>query len=319
MNIVFFGSSEFSLAAFAACLESTYHRVVLVVTTPDRKKGRGLKTLPTPVRILAEARSLAVEAPESLKSEKLLEQVAALKPDLFVVSSYGKMIPDAWLKLPAKVALNVHPSLLPRHRGAAPINWTILEGDKETGVTIAEVTSKLDAGDIFNQLKIPVMPEANAETLSAQLADLSHKALTGVFEKIERDRLSRTTQDETKSTYARKLTKEDGAVNWNLPAIQIARQVRGLLPWPTAYAIFNQTSLQILNAKPDGTDFVGAKPGQIVEITKEEILRIQTGSGILAVIQVLPAGKKQMSAGEFARGRRLNTGFIFESPQTSKS
>ncbi|MBI3306760.1 MAG: methionyl-tRNA formyltransferase [Candidatus Omnitrophica bacterium] len=311
MNIVFFGSSEFSLSAFAACLESD-HKIVLVITAPDRKKGRGLKTFPTPVRVYAEARAIPLLAPENLKSPDLLKQVKGLKPDLFVVSSYGKMIPDAWLKLPSKVALNVHPSLLPRHRGAAPINWTILEGDKETGVSIAQVTSKLDAGDIFYQNRIPVMPEADAQTLGSQLALLSHKVLTEVFGEIEKERLTGAPQNESQSTYARKLTKEDGLIDWTKPVIQISRQIRGLVPWPTAYTFFKKERLQILKAKPDtAVDFVGAKPGQILDI-KEGVMRIQTGSGILALIRVLPAGKKEMSAGDFARGRQLETGFVFD-------
>lgn len=319
MNIAFFGSSEFSLSAFAACLESR-HKVVLVITTPDRKKGRGLKTLPTPVKIFAQARGIPIEVPENLKSQDLLERVKELRPNLFVVSSYGKMIPTAWLKIPAKFALNVHPSLLPRHRGAAPIHWTILEGDRESGVSIAEVTSQLDAGDIFYQMRIPVMPETDARILSSQLASLSYKAVTEVFDQIEKDRLIGSPQDESKSTYARKLTKEDGLIDWRAQAVQIGRQVRGLIPWPAAYTIFNGEPLRIFKAKADETlNFVGAKPGQVLDITQEGVMRIQTGGGILAVMRVLPAGKKEMSAGEFARGWHLEPGFIFESHGPAKS
>lgn len=308
--IVFFGSSEFSLEALKACLE-TRRKVGLVITTPDRPKGRGLKFQPTPVRLFCEQNQIPFEAPDKLKDESLIARVKSLNPDFFAVSSYGKIIPSSWLTIPKQLALNVHPSLLPKYRGAAPLNWPILNGDDETGISIAEVTSQLDAGDIFYQKRIPLSEEMNSESLSSGLAELSKEALMTVFSQIETKTLSRTPQIEAASTYARKLTKEDGRIDWKKSAAEISRLARGLLPWPGAHSVFRDEPILILKAKTETLSGSPLAPGQITEIDKNGLLKIQTGEGILAIESLRPAGKKDMSGADFARGRRLSPGSSF--------
>jgi methionyl-tRNA formyltransferase len=305
VSIIFFGSSEFSLGALKASLQSG-HPVSLVITTPDANKGRGLQSQPTPVRIFAEENGFPFEAPENLKDSELLKKIENLKPEFYVVSSYGKLIPTSWLQVPSKLCINIHPSLLPKYRGAAPINWPIINGDKETGLSIAEVTSKLDAGDIFSQRKIPLELTDDSDSLSKKLSDLSFDGLLDVFEQIKKGNLQRTAQDETQTNYARKLTKEDGLILWNRTALEIHNQIRGLLPWPTAFTYFQKEPLQILKSSISGPDS-NYLPGHISAITKED-LRIETADGALNLLRVKPAGKKEMTGGDFARGKRLQIG-----------
>ena len=313
MTIVFFGSSEFSLAALQECLTQPLG-VRLAVTTPNRRKGRGLAESPTPVRLFCEKQGIPVEAPESLKSPELVERIRNLQPELFVVSSYGKMIPSSWLKIPARAALNVHPSLLPKYRGAAPLNWPILVGESETGVSIAEVTDRLDAGDIFEQIAVPIGPRTDSQQLGAELARLSQVALARVLEQIEGGNLKRILQEESRSSYARKLTKEDGLLDWQLSAWELDRKVRGLKPWPGAYAHFRGEPLRILKAHPQEAAGSGAQPGTILEIHGCGFLRIQTGKGALCVETLKPAGKSEMTGAEFAHGKRLACGMLLASP-----
>ncbi len=309
--IIFFGSSEFSIEALTACLESR-HRILLVITTPDRPKGRGLKLQPTPVRLFCEQKGIPVEAPDKLKDEILMGKVKALNPDFFVVSSYGKIIPSSWLQIPKRLALNVHPSLLPKYRGAAPLHWPILNGDAETGISIAEVTPQLDAGDIFYQKKVPITDETDSELLSKQLAELSRQALASVFEQIQKNTLSRTPQEESLASYARKLTKEDGQLDWKKTASELSRFVRGLRPWPGAYALFQNEQLHILKAQAEEGNTSPLRPGQIAAVDKNGFLKIQTGKGVFAIERLRPAGKKEMSGADFARGKRLAPGVSFQ-------
>ena len=238
-----------------------------------------MKFLPTPAYLAAEKMGLPVEAPHSLKDEDLLEKVRAMTPDVFVVSSYGKLIPDAWLEIPAQLSINVHPSLLPKYRGASPINGPILNGDKETGVSIIEVVSKLDAGDIFWQRRIPLEEDMDSESLCARLANRSKEGILEVLQKIEKKTLIRVSQDESKSTLTKKLTKEDGKIEWSRGAREIGNQVRGLLPWPNAYTHYGDELMQILKARLSPIHGSEEKPGQILEIRKDGCLLIGQRGG----------------------------------------
>lgn len=309
-DVVFFGSSDFSLSALKACLD--YHRVVHVITTPDRPKGRGLQLLPTPVRAFCIENKIPVTAPPTLKNSDLMESIRRLKPFLFVVSSYGKMIPSPWLGVPSRLNLNVHPSLLPKYRGAAPVNWPILNGDGETGLSIAEVTDKLDAGGIFYQKKIDLPSNMDSGELEEILAELSFEALRTVFDQIDKGVEQRTVQIDTESTYARKLAKDDGIIQWNSDAKTIANQVRGLLPWPLAVASFDKVMMQILKATDDSDNPSGV-PGEILAVDKKRnALRVKTLKGCLEIYQIKPAGKNVMDAVSFANGWRVQPGMKFE-------
>lgn len=310
MPIVFFGSSEFSLPSLRACIDSGIP-VKLVVTTPDTKKGRGLHSAPTPVKVYAQSQNLPVIAPEKLRNPEILESVKKLSPDYFVVASYGKIIPADWLKVPAKLAINVHPSLLPKYRGAAPINWPILNGDPETGLCLMEVVDKLDAGDVFFTQKIPIGPHDDSISLGCKLSELSYPAVKNLLASLEKGNpVPRMPQNEADMTYARKLTKQDGVIDWKLPAGVLERRVRGLLPWPGAYTFFEGQVLQILKAGPAAGISGNGMPGETVQVTKQGIA-VQTGAGPLELLRVKPAGKAEMSGADFARGRRLAPGFRF--------
>ena len=309
MKLIFFGSSDFSLPPLEACLESGIE-TALVVTTPDQKKGRGLEPLSNSVRQFCTQRSLPCEAFESLKNPPALELVKILKPDIFVVASYGKMIPAAWLAVPPQ-RLNIHPSLLPKYRGAAPLNWPILDGQKETGLSIAEITSQLDSGDIFYQEKMPLDSRMDSAQLSRELSRRAAQALRGLLGELRKGKpLKRTAQAEGLASYARKLVKEDGRLSWQEDAQIWDRKIRGLRPWPGAYVLFEKEPLAILEAEPLNAD-APAKPGALLAVEKDGAIQVQAGKGILRIRQVKPAGRKAMSAADFVRGRRLETGFDF--------
>ena len=310
MTIVFFGSSEFSLASLRACIDSGI-TISLVITTPDVQKGRGLQTLSTPVKIFALKSNLPVIDPPKLKNEEILAQVKKISPDYFVVASYGKMIPSDWLKIPKILAINVHPSLLPKYRGAAPINWSILNGDEETGLSLAEVTNKLDAGDILYQKSFKIDDGETALTLGKKLEDISYTALKETLLKLNAGETPhRTVQDDSKSCYARKLTKEDASIPWNSSAEEISLQIRGLQPWPGTSTFFQSQQVQIVEAKVLETDSA-LKPGVICQVLKQSFT-VQTGKGEIEILRVKPAGKNEMSAGDFARGKRLQPGDFFQ-------
>ena len=312
MDIIFFGSSQFSIAALEACLQAD-HKISCVVTTPVQKQGRGLREILNPVHQFCASRGLPCLAPESLKTGDSIERVRALQPELFVVSSYGKLIPGAWLAIP-RLSLNVHPSLLPLYRGAAPVNWPILNGDTHTGVSIAEVTGKLDGGDIFYQTLTEIPSACNSLDLSRILAQDSAAALLKVFEDYRCGSLTRLTQDEGRSTYARKLEKIDGLIDWRRDAAAIERQIRGLLPWPVAFTFSRGVLLQILKARVESEKGSGTAAGELLEISKDGSIKIQTGLGVLAIERVKPAGRTEMGAAAFVRGKRLEPGSLFEAP-----
>jgi len=313
-RLIFFGSSDFSIPLLDACLESSAE-VVLVVTTPDQKKGRGLQSLPNVVRQFCLDRKLPCEAFETLKSSEALAQVKLLRPDIFVVASYGKIIPSAWLEVPRQARLNVHPSLLPRHRGAAPLNWPILEGDTETGLCIAEITAKLDSGDLFFCQKIPLHAQTDSQGLGHELAELGRKALAGLLSRLCcGETLARQTQEEASASYARKLQKEDGRLYWKESAETFDRKIRGLKPWPGAFIMTDAQPIVLLKASVEALNSAeSAVPGTLAAVHKDGSVSIQTGRGTLRLEKVKPAGKGVMSAADFIRGRRLQPGVLLGS------
>lgn len=311
MKIVFFGSSDFSVPPLEFCLKSR-HEVVTVVTTPDRPKGRGLKIVPNPVEAVCEKNKIKVLAPKTLKDPLLEQQVSALGPDLFVVASYGKMIPASWLKIPRLVAMNIHPSLLPKYRGAAPITWQILDGEKFVGVSIAEVTPALDAGDIFQQIKIPLGNDETTESLTRKLSELSVNALREAVSSLEMGKLSRTKQEESKSSYARKLTKEDGWLDLKEEAGLLRRKILAFHPWPGAFVSLKGKPVRLLSASVVPAHSSSLPPGAIIEISQAGDLIVQAGRGALQFSRLQLPGKRPVSGRDFANGQRLRVGDVFE-------
>lgn len=282
-----------------------------VVTTPDRPKGRGLTLQPNPVEEVSRRAGILTLAPPTLKDPSIEKTVADLKPDIFVVASYGKMIPDFWLRIPKKLPLNLHPSLLPKYRGAAPIPWQILEGEKETGVTVLEVTLKLDSGDIFHQIRVPLETHETSKSLSRRLALLCGEALRETFEKIEKGKLARIPQNEAESSYARKLVKEDGHLGLAEPALFLERKVRAFHPWPGAFIPYRTDWLRVVLAECDSDPSQKAEPGTLLEIHPAGHLRVQSGKGLLKLHKVQLPGRKVISGVEFAHGQHLKPGFRF--------
>ena len=313
MKIVFFGSSDFSIPCFEFLAASSRHELAAVVTTPDRPKGRGLGLQANPIKQRSEKKGVRVFEPEKLSGSEAQKEIQAMKPEVFVVASYGKLIPGSWLEIPSKAALNVHPSLLPKYRGAAPIAWQILNGDREVGVSIAEVTKELDAGDIFTQIRIPMDSLDTAESLTQKLSELGRKALEDVLTKLEQGTLQRTPQDSSQSNYARKLTKEDGHLKLSEPARELEWKIRAFHPWPGAFVDYQGKPLRIVEARCDSIACAEAEPGVLLALTPEGELRIQTGKGSLRISKVQLPGRRVITGREFANGERLKLGFTFKS------
>ena len=303
MRVIFFGSDDFSIKALEACLHSEME-IVLVVTTPAQKKGRGLHLEPSEVSTYSKAKQLPVAEYPTLKTAQVTEAILALRPDIFVLASYGKLIPPDLLTIPT-YRLNVHPSLLPRYRGATPINGPILNGDTETGVSIIDLVEKLDAGDIYCQEKVPIEPRMTAARLSSELTSLSYGVLKKVLRQIKDGKLRGVPQDETQATMTHSLHKKDGELFFDRPAAELDRKVRGLQPWPGCFFFFRGERIALLEASLPEIE-TDQKPGTVLSIDKDGGLTIATGAGSLKLLQVKPAGKKTMPASEFAHGRHLH-------------
>ncbi len=314
MKIVFFGSSEFSIPILKALLSSE-HSVALVITTPDRKKGRGQKIAPSVVKTFAQEKNLSVLAPEKLSAPSVVETVRQLGPDFLVIASYGKMVPESIFSLPKIAPLNVHPSLLPKHRGASPIQASILEGDQKTGVSIADVTKELDAGDLFAQVETEIGENENAFELSERLAELGSKLVLKTISQFIQNKVSRIKQNPSKESYAKKLDRDSGRIDWKNTASLIHRQVRAYYPWPSAFTFFHGKRLKILKTCRVKTQTEQNKivPSTIIKLEHNKSIHVQTQEGVLELLRVQSEGRKEMNAFEFALGQRIKIGESFES------
>lgn len=297
-NLVFAGTPEFAATSLAALLD-TPHRVVAVYTQPDRPAGRGRKRKPGPVKQLALEHDLPVYQPASLKSEEALAELRALRPDVMVVAAYGLLLPPAVLHLPPHGCLNIHASLLPRWRGAAPIQRAILAGDTETGVTIMQMDEGLDTGDMLLKKTCPIGPGDTAASLHDRLAVLGAEAIVEALAKL--DELVPEPQDESQATYARKLTKEEAIIDWQQSARLIDRQVRAFNPWPVAQTAFDGQILRIWAARPL-PEPAGAAPGTVLAVGKAGV-DVACGEGVLRLTRLQPAGGKPMDVQAFVNGR----------------
>lgn len=283
-----------------------------MVTTPDRPKGRGLKVQPNPVGALCEEKKILTLKPASLRDPEAPKEIHSLSPDLFLVASYGKLIPAGWLRIPKVGSWNLHPSLLPKYRGAAPIPRQILAGEKETGVTVALLTEALDAGDIVHQIKVPLEERDTAESLALCLAETAKRAFEEALDRGSQGRLRCLPQDESQSSYAKKLAKEEGRIDLTESAVELERKIRAFHPWPGAFVGFQKEPLRMAEAAVDSIACAEAKPGTLLEVHPQGFLRIQTGEGSLKVFKVQLPGRRVVTGKEFANGRHLAAGFCFE-------
>ncbi|MDE0299716.1 MAG: methionyl-tRNA formyltransferase [Candidatus Poribacteria bacterium] len=312
MRIVFMGTSEFSIPSLQA-LVTQHFDIVAVVTQPDRPSGRGKRLMPPPVKVAAAQLHLTVYQPERLRRPDFIRTLRNLRPNAIVVVAFGQLIPKAVLDLPPCGCINVHPSLLPKYRGAAPIQWALINGEEETGVTIMLLDETEDTGDIILQRRVMVDPLEDAAMLSHRLACAAAKTLVQVLQATPSDAPPpHTPQNHDDATHAPKLTKESGRIDWNAPAVEICNLVRGTAVWPGAFTYFNgELRLKILQCHVivDSRQ-CGNVPG-IVTVTPQRDLIIGTGTGVLKVTQVQPANKRIMDAKEFVNGYRVKSGTCF--------
>lgn len=305
MRIVFMGTPEFAVPSLKALVEGG-HDICGVFTQPDKPKNRGMKLLPTPVKEYALTKNIPVFQPAKLRDGEAFDILKRLTPDLIVVAAYGKLLPTDILELPEKGCINVHSSLLPKYRGAAPINWAILNGEDETGVTIMYMAAGLDTGDIIASASTPVHINENAKELHDRLAVMGAELLTQTVEKLAAGTAERTAQDDGLSCYAPMLSKELSPIDWGRSARQIHDQVRGLYPWPSAVTEIDGIRCKILRTALTGEQ-TGKAPGSFVRADKRG-LWVACGDGqVLEIAELQPDGKKRMAAAAFLLGHPIQT------------
>lgn len=317
MRIVFMGTPDFAVEALEA-LCAAGQKVVLAVTQPDRQKGRGRKVIQTPVKICAEKWGVPVFQPARVREADAIEKIRSFSPDLIVVAAFGQILPRELLDIPRLGCVNIHASLLPRLRGAAPIQWAVIEGDQESGVTLMQMNEGLDTGDILFQESVTIGSEETGESLYEKLAKLGGEMIVRYLPAIEAGEINPVRQDNEMSSYAPMLKKEMGEVDWAKPAEVIARNVRGLLPWPGAYTLLNGHVLKIWSAKTcAGPDSVPsglkpaaeAVPGEVLGSDKRAMY-VRTGEGVLQILEVQAEGKKRMTSDAFLRGTKVPEGTV---------
>ncbi len=290
-------------------------RIVGVVTRPDKPRGRGLGTEPSEVGAVAERHGIPTLKPVKIRTPEFLSALKAFDPDLLVVAAYGRILPNSILEVPKIAPLNVHASLLPRHRGAAPIEGAILAGDAETGVTIMRIVERMDAGPTYFQRTIPIEPADTQASLKEKLAELGASATLDAIDLAARGALVETPQDETLATYTAQVEKQDAVVDWNTSAVQIERMTRAYDPWPVARTRLNGDEVLIWRATIEdesqwgGTPRPPSAPGTIVSLKPNPV--VQCGTGCLRLIEMQAPGRKRMPADDFLRGKRVEPGSRF--------
>lgn len=302
LKVLFAGTPEFAARHLQALIDSPHHQVVAVYSQPDRPAGRGRKLTASPVKAVALEAGLPVNQPTSFKESSALEQLAAIEADIMVVVAYGLLLPQAVLDTPRLGCINVHASLLPRWRGAAPIHRALLAGDARTGVTIMQMDKGLDTGDMLLKAECPIEPTDTSASLHDKLIELGCPALIDALDGLEAGTLKAEQQDDALATYAQKLAKTEGEIDWQQSAAEIHRQIRGLTPWPGAYTHWQGQTVRIHQASVvDAT--LHAPPGTLVSL-KAEGIEVATGESLLAIEQLQLPGKKAMSAADVLNARR---------------
>lgn len=305
MKIVFMGTPDFAVPALEVLVKGG-HQVIAVVTQPDKPKGRGKGMAMPPVKEKAMEFNIPVYQPVKVREEGFFQQLRELSPEVIVVAAFGQILPKAILDLPRYGCINIHASLLPKYRGAAPIQWAIINGEKETGVTTMMMDAGLDTGDMLEKTVVPIEEEETAQSLSDKLSAAGGPLILSTLKKVEEGTLTRTPQRDEESCYAKILQKTLGRIDWNREAEYIERLIRGLNPWPSAYTTLNGKSLKLWKAKALLEEYPG-EAGQVVKAVGNELL-IKTGKGTLKAEALQLEGKKRMEADAFLRGCPIEEG-----------
>ena len=306
MRLVFMGTPDFAAASLEALLRSD-NSVVGIVTQPDRPKGRGQILTPSPVKLLAQREQIPLLQPLKMKDPEFHQALAGWKPDLIAVAAFGRILPPAILSLPSRGCINVHGSLLPKYRGAGPIQWAIINGETETGITTMLMDEGMDTGAMLLQEAIPITADDTAGTLSPRLAELGGRLLVETITRLKAGTLVPRPQDPSQATMAPLLKKEDGAIDWALPAVALANRVRGLSPWPGAYTTVAEGDRWTICRALAFPGPMTKPPGVIVAITHEAI-HVATGEGILAVMELQPANSRRMAVTQYLAGHPTAVG-----------
>ena len=305
MNIIFMGTPEFAVPSLAM-LSASDNNLVGIVTQPDRPKGRGKHLHAPPVKLLALQHGLPLVQPEKIKEENFIQWVKTINPDLMVVVAFGQILPPKLLRIPSYGCINLHASLLPNYRGAAPINWALINGETRTGVTTILMNEWMDAGDILLQRETDIAPEDDALTLSHHLSILGAKLLFETISQLKRGMLHPLPQDHSKASYAPLLKKEDGHIDWKKEAKIIHHQIRGTFPWPGGFTTWENKFLKIFKSKVIDEE-MKEQPGTVSQVSLEGI-KVATGKGYLVLTELQLQDRKKMSAAEFIRGHHLEKG-----------
>ena len=309
LRIVFFGTPDFAVPTLDALLGASSHTVVGVVTQPDRRRGRGQRVSDAPLKARALAAGLPVLQPERMKDPAFLDGLAALHADLGVVAAYGRILTDAILAVPRLGMINVHASLLPRYRGAAPVHRAVIAGERSTGVTIMRVVKALDAGPMLAEAHRAIGADETSDQIERDLARIGSRLLVAVVDQIARGHTQEQAQDDTAATYAHRLTRDEGAIDWHWPALRVHNVIRGLHPWPHAFSFLHGKRFILRRSAVDAPGPAGP-PGTILEADGDRLIVI-TGEGHLRIVEIQAEGKRPMSAREFLAGHRLTVGDRF--------
>ena len=308
MKVVYMGTPDFAVDTLEAIVNAG-HEVALVVTQPDKAKGRGKKVCYTPVKERALEHDLPVAQPEKVREETFVEQLQAIAPDVIVVVAFGQILPESILNIPKYGCINVHASLLPAYRGAAPIQWAVIDGLTESGVTTMYMEKGLDTGDIILQSKLSLAPDETGGSLFDKLAKEGAALLVKTLTMLEAGTATRTKQDDSKSSYAKMLTKDMGCLDFNKDAVTLERLIRGLNPWPSAFTKIQDKTLKIYVAEVVSEDVItsAAEPGTVIAVDKKSFT-VRCGKGALRILNLQLEGKKRMDTSAFLLGYKIETG-----------
>jgi len=314
LKIIFMGTADFGWPVLEKLADSR-ENIIAVITQPDRPQGRGRKILSTPIKKIALDKGLEIFQPENINDEESIKRIKEFSPDIILVVAYGQILSIHILNIPKIGCMNIHGSLLPKYRGAAPINRAIINGEKETGITFMFMKEKVDAGEIIFQEKIDILPDETCGELYYRLSDLSARSLPKLLEKIKSGKIEKILQDIKLVTFARKMNKEEGKIDWSDKGEKVYNLIRGTIPYPGAFTYYKGRKLKItrvrfLNDYQSKTDTGSPKSGRVVKIVKDAIF-ISTGDkSIIEILKLIPAGSKELTASQFVNGYKIKAGDV---------